>query len=76
MDTTFEIWTIICVSLECKRKNQVGWVIIVGRKTWRCVKMNNIPPKRFPCCSLKSDEMIMKSSCWKTYKKYSGDGHA
>jgi hypothetical protein len=76
MDTTSKIWTTICVSSESERKNQVRWVIIVGQRVWRRVKANNTPPKRFPCCLLNSNEMIMKSSCWKTYKKYNGDGHA
>jgi hypothetical protein len=74
MDTTFEIWITICISLERERKNQVGWAIIIGQIMWRCVKVNNTPPKRFPCCLLNSNEMIMKSPCWKLTKNIVGMG--
>jgi len=56
-------------------KTQVGWATIVRRKTQRCTKVNNTPPKKSPYCVLNLNEMPMKSSCQEVWNKYSGDGH-
>jgi hypothetical protein len=60
--------------------NMINYMRIIGE--WRkntskvgcCSRVNKVPPKGSCCHVLNSNEMIMKSSCWKAYKKYSGDG--
>jgi len=39
---------------------------------WRCVKVNNIPPKGSPCHVLNLNKMIVKSSCRETCEKIMG----
>jgi hypothetical protein len=41
--TTFETWPTICIlNLKIEGKTQVGWVVEIGWKVWKCVKANNI----------------------------------
>ncbi len=72
---TFETWPTICLSLVNERQTHVGWIVIVGQKVWKNVRVNNTLPKRSPCCILQSNETL-GSSCQKACEKYSGDGHA
>jgi hypothetical protein len=57
-------------------KTQVRWVVAIGQKMWRCVKVNNVPPNGSPCCVLNLNENIVKSSCQEACEKYNGDEHA
>jgi hypothetical protein len=57
------------------RKKQVGWAFVIGQKTQKCVKTNNVLHKRSPHHVLDFVEMTMRSLCWKVCEKYNGDGH-
>ncbi len=58
------------------RETQVGCVITVRQRTWKCGKTNNAPPKRPPLSCTKLGQNDCESSYWKTYEKYHEDGHA
>ncbi len=73
---TFEAKPIMCVSFVNEGKRWIGWAVIVGRRVWKWASANNIPPKGSPCCAPDYDEMIVRSLCLKTSKKYNGDGCA
>jgi hypothetical protein len=66
----------MCVSFVNEGKRWIGWAVIVGRRVWKWASANNIPPKGSPCCAPDYDEMIVRSLCLKTSKKYNGDGCA
>jgi hypothetical protein len=66
----------MCISSTNNEKTQVGWVVEVGQKARRWTNVNNTPLERSPRHVLNSNEMIVRSLCLETSKKYSGDGHA
>jgi hypothetical protein len=72
----FEIGPTICISLTSKKKSQVGQANVIGWKTQKCAKLNNVSPKGSPCRVLNLKKTTMKSLCWKAYKKCNGDGLA
>jgi hypothetical protein len=47
--TTFDARLIICVSFANEGKTKIGWVAVIGRKTQRWAKTNNIPPNGSTC---------------------------
>jgi hypothetical protein len=51
------------VHLVGEGKTQVGWVVLIRRIVRKCVKVNNVSPKRSPCHVPYLDEMLMKYLC-------------
>jgi hypothetical protein len=76
MCNIFEAKPTMCVSFANETKTQVKWVAIVRHRVKKWVSANNTPPKGSCYCVPNSNEMIMRSLCLKTSKKYSGDGCA
>jgi len=66
----------MCISSINEGKTQVGWAVAVGQKAQRWVSVNNTPPKASPSHVPNSIEMIERSVCLETFKKYSGNGCA
>jgi len=71
---TSKAWQTTCVSFTNEGKTQVGWAIVIGRRTWRWISVNDIPPKGSPYRQPDSNAMIKKSLCLETSKKYSKNG--
>jgi hypothetical protein len=59
----------MCISFANEGKTQVGWVAIIGRRTWKWASANNIPPKGSPYCVWDSNEMIMRSHVFRRLQK-------
>ncbi len=66
----------MCIPFTNEGKTQVKWVVAIGHKGQKWVNVNNISYKRSPYYVPDLNEMIVRSPCLKTFKKYSGDGHA
>jgi len=64
--TTSDVGPTLCVAFAKEGKTHVGWVVVIGQKTRRWTKTNNIPPNGSPYRVPNFDKMTMRSPCWET----------
>ncbi len=66
----------MCIPFINEWKTQVKWVVVIRHKGQKWANVNNILCKGSLYYVPDLNEMIVKSPCLKTFKKYSGNGHA
>jgi hypothetical protein len=71
---TFDARPAICVSSTNERKTQVKWVVVIGQKTRRWTKTNNVPPNGSPCPIHDSNQITMNFYIGNFEKNIAGMG--